>query len=33
MEQHITIFHGSEKIEEQPVFGAGKMHNVFGLGF
>ena len=33
MEQHITIFHGSEKIVEQPVFGAGKRNNDFGLGF
>lgn len=29
----ITIFHGSEKIIEQPTFGAGKENNDFGLGF
>ncbi|MBQ8510949.1 MAG: DUF3990 domain-containing protein [Clostridia bacterium] len=33
MDKHITIFHGSEKIVEQPVFGEGKKNNDFGLGF
>lgn len=29
----ITVYHGSEKIVEQPVFGEGKKNNDFGLGF
>ena len=29
----ITIYHGSEHIIEHPVFGEGKAHNDFGLGF
>lgn len=29
----LTIFHGSEKIIEKPVYGFGKEHNDFGLGF
>ena len=29
----ITIYHGSDKIVEQPTFGAGKKNNDFGLGF
>lgn len=33
MDKQITIFHGSEKIVEQPVFGEGKKNNDFGLGF
>lgn len=33
MDKHITIFHGSEKIVEQPMFGEGKKNNDFGLGF
>ena len=33
MEQLITLYHGSEKIIEQPVFGEGKRNNDFGLGF
>ena len=33
MEKKITLFHGSEKVIEHPVFGAGKKHNEFGLGF
>ena len=33
MEKKITLFHGSEKVIEHPVFGAGKKHNDFGLGF
>ena len=33
MEKRITLYHGSEKIVEQPVFGAGRKNNDFGLGF
>ena len=33
MEKKIILFHGSEKVIEHPVFGAGKKHNDFGLGF
>ena len=33
MDNIITIYHGSEKIVEQPVFGEGKKNNDFGLGF
>lgn len=33
MEKQITIFHGSEKIVEHPVFGDGKKNNDFGIGF
>ena len=33
MEKTITLFHGSEKIIETPIFGEGKAHNDFGLGF
>lgn len=29
----ITIYHGSEKIVEQPMFGEGKINNDYGLGF
>lgn len=29
----ITIYHGSEKVIEQPTFGEGKQNNDFGLGF
>lgn len=29
----LKIFHGSEKIIEKPVYGFGKEHNDFGLGF
>lgn len=29
----ITIYHGSEKIVEKPIFGEGKKNNDFGLGF
>ena len=28
-----TIYHGSEKILEKPLFGQGKIHNDYGLGF
>ena len=33
MEKEIILYHGSEKIIENPVFGAGKKNNDFGLGF
>ncbi|MDO4938600.1 MAG: DUF3990 domain-containing protein [Lachnospiraceae bacterium] len=33
MKKELTIFHGSEKIIETPVFGEGKTNNDFGLGF
>lgn len=33
MDKLITIYHGSEKIVEQPMFGAGKKNNDFGIGF
>lgn len=33
MDKLITIYHGSEKVIEQPVFGVGKKNNDFGLGF
>ncbi|MCI7738564.1 MAG: DUF3990 domain-containing protein [Lachnospiraceae bacterium] len=33
MDKRITIYHGSEKIVEQPIFGEGKKNNDFGLGF
>lgn len=33
MEKKIALFHGSEKVIEHPVFGEGKKHNDFGLGF
>lgn len=29
----ITLFHGSEKVVEEPTFGVGKKTNDFGLGF
>ncbi len=29
----ITIYHGSEKIVDEPIYGKGKEHNDFGLGF
>lgn len=29
----ITIYHGSEKNVDQPIFGEGKKNNDFGLGF
>ena len=28
-----TIYHGSNKIIEKPLFGIGKKHNDYGLGF
>jgi hypothetical protein len=33
MEKVITIYHGSEKIVENPTFGEGTKNNDFGLGF
>ena len=33
MDTQITIYHGSEKIVEEPIFGEGKKNNDFGLGF
>lgn len=33
MDKIITIYHGSEKIVEQPVFGEGRKNNDFGPGF
>ena len=33
MDQKITIYHGSNRIVEVPVFGEGKKNNDFGLGF
>ena len=33
MDKIITIYHGSDKIVEQPIFGEGKKNNDFGLGF
>ena len=33
MNSTVTIYHGSEKIIERPVFGEGKRHNDFGPGF
>ena len=33
MDKLITIYHGSEKNVEQPIFGEGKKNNDFGLGF
>ena len=32
-DMQLTIFHGSEKIVEHPVFGDGKKNNDFGIGF
>lgn len=29
----ITLYHGSEKIVERPMFGDGKIHNDYGRGF
>jgi len=33
MPEVIDIYHGSPKVIEQPVFGAGKVHNDYGRGF
>ena len=33
MRKYITIYHGSKRIIENPIFGEGKKNNDFGLGF
>ena len=33
MDRLLTIYHGSDKIIKQPIFGEGKKNNDFGLGF
>ena len=33
MTEVLDIYHGSPKVIEQPVFGAGKVHNDYGRGF
>ena len=33
MDKIFTIYHGSEKIVEKPIFGGGRKKNDFGLGF
>lgn len=33
MSNMLTIYHGSYKIIEQPIYGAGNHHNDYGLGF
>lgn len=33
MENILTIYHGSEKIIEKPIYGAGNRNNDYGLGF
>lgn len=33
MNELITIYHGSDKIIDKPVFGGGRKNNDFGLGF
>lgn len=33
MDKMLTIYHGSERVVEQPFFGGGKKNNDFGLGF
>ena len=33
MEKQLTIYHGSQKIIEVPIFGEGRKNNDFGLGF
>lgn len=33
MDKTITIYHGTEKIIKNPVFGEGRRHNDFGRGF
>lgn len=33
MDNKIILYHGSEKIIENPIFGVGKKNNDFGLGF
>lgn len=29
----LTIYHGSQKLIQQPVYGAGNVRNDYGLGF
>lgn len=33
MKQILTLYHGSENIVEEQIFGKGKKNNDFGLGF
>lgn len=33
MDNKIILYHESEKIIENPIFGVGKKNNDFGLGF
>ena len=33
MNRLLTIYHGSKQVVEVPIFGAGREHNDFGLGF
>ena len=33
MKEKCTIYHGSEKIIQKPVFGFGNKYNDYGLGF
>lgn len=33
MSNYITVYHGSSKIVEQPIFGVGNPNNDYGLGF
>ena len=33
MDKLVTIYHGSKQIVENPIFGEGREHNDFGLGF
>lgn len=33
MEQILTLYHGSDKIIEKPLYGEGREHNDFGTGF
>ena len=33
MDDLLTIYHGSNKIIEHPIFGYGRKNNDFGLGF
>jgi hypothetical protein len=33
MTNKLILYHGSERIIQQPIFGEGKKHNDFGLGF
>ena len=33
MSKFITVYHGSEKIIQQPIYGEGRKHNDYGVGF